>query len=136
MTAIVLTPGWVGKDPSGAEQWSQHRVVATVQYICNDAERTLLTQETANVHGEATIAVHGVMASRITMLIRQTARPPAQPPSTPTAGGGLDPLLGQPSQSPTETPTQAPLFGQPSNSDPVDATFAISRLQIIGNEAV
>ncbi|MBV8345985.1 MAG: hypothetical protein JOZ49_00155 [Mycolicibacterium sp.] len=138
ITAIVLTPGWVGKDASGVEQWSQHRVVTIAQYTFNDDARTLMTQETQNIHGDKPMAVKGVIASRVTMLIRQTSRPPAQPQSTgPTPSGGLDLLLGQPSSPPPSTgPTDAPLFGQPANSDPVDATFAISKLEIIGHEAV
>lgn len=137
VTAIVLTPGWVGKDASGAEQWPQHRVLSTVQYTFNDSDGTLITQETQNVHGEATIAVKRVMASRITMLIRQTARPPAQPPSTaPTPAGGLDSILGDAAPSVAPLP-QAPIFGQsPTDTDPADATFAVSRLKIIGHEAI
>jgi hypothetical protein len=137
VTAIVLTPGWVGKDASGVEQWPQHRVLSTVQYTFNDSEGTLITQETQNVHGEATIAVKRVMASRITMLIRQTARPPAQPPSTaPTPAGGLDSILGDGAPHSPLLP-QVPIFGQsPTDTDPADATFAVSRLKIIGHEAI
>ena len=136
IAAIVLTPGWVGNDPSGAEQWSQHRVVTTVQYTFNDSDRTLITEETGNVHGEATQAVRHVMASRITMLIRQTSRPPAQPESTPAQSDGLGGFFGQ-TPAPSSTPTDVPLFAQPNaDSDPVDATFAISRLKIIGHEAI
>jgi hypothetical protein len=137
VTAIVLTPGWVGKDASGTEQWPQHRVVSTVQYTFNDSDGTLITQETQNVHGEATIAVKRVMASRMTMLIRQTARPPAQPPSTaPTPAGGLDSILGDRAPSVAPLP-QVPIFGQSAtDTDPADATFAISRLKIIGHEAI
>lgn len=137
VTAIVLTPGWVGKDASGVEQWAQHRVLSTVQYTFNDSDGTLITQETQNVHGEATVAVKRVMASRVTMLIRQTARPPAQPPSAaPTPAGGLDSILGDgaPHSGP---PPQVPIFGQSAaDTDPADATFAVSRLKIIGHEAI
>jgi hypothetical protein len=142
ITAISLTPGWVGQDASGASQWSQHRVVTTVQYMFNDTDNTLVTQDTGNVHGEAVIPIKRVLASELTMLIRQTSRPPAdpRPPTSATPGqGGLTDVFGDalpPSAAPPSS-TSDPVFGsQPSDTDPVDATFAISSLKIIGHEAV
>ncbi|ULE31181.1 hypothetical protein [Mycobacterium sp. IDR2000157661] len=133
ITAISLTPGWVGKDASGASQWEQYRVVTTVQYLFNDTDRTLVTQETKNVHGEAVQPIKRVLASKIKILIRQTSRPPAQPepgtPPTPTPGG-----VNLPAPPLTLAPLPgSPLGGQPE-SDPVDAAFAIKRLKIIGHE--
>ena len=133
ITAISLTPGWVGKDASGASQWGQYRVVTTVQYLFNDTDSTLVTQETNNVHGEAVQPIKRVLASKITILIRQTSRPPAQPEpgatSTPTPGGF---------NLPAPPLTLAPLPGSPigghPESDPVDAAFAIKSLKIIGHE--
>ncbi|MBU8833919.1 hypothetical protein [Mycolicibacterium goodii] len=132
ITAISLTPGWVGKDASGVSQWGQYRVVTTVQYLFNDTDKTLVTQETKNVHGEAVQPIKRVLASKIKILIRQTSRPPAQP---------------EPGATPTPTPggfnlpaplTLAPLPGSPlggqAESDPVDAAFAIKSLKIIGHE--
>lgn len=133
ITAISLTPGWVGKDASGASQWGQYRVVTTVQYLFNDTDSTLVTQETKNVHGEAVQPIRRVLASKITILIRQTSRPPAQPEPgttpTPTPGGF---------NLPAPPLTLAPLPGSPMGghpeSDPVDAAFAIKSLKIIGHE--
>ena len=133
ITAISLTPGWVGKDASGVSQWGQYRVVTTVQYLFNDTDRTLVTQETKNVHGEAVQPIKRVLASKITILIRQTSRPPAQPEPgatpTPTTGGF---------NLPAPPLTLAPLPGSPlgghQESDPVDAAFAIKSLKIIGHE--
>ena len=133
ITAISLTPGWVGKDASGVSQWGQYRVVTTVQYLFNDTDSTLVTQETNNVHGEAVQPIKRVLASKITILIRQTSRPPAQPEpgatSTPTPGGF---------NLPAPPLTLAPLPGSPigghPESDPVDAAFAIKSLKIIGHE--
>lgn len=140
ITAISLTPGWVGKDASGASQWSQHRVVTTVQYMFNDTDKTLMTQETGNVHGEAVIPVKRVLASRVTMLIRQTSRPPAepQPSATPAPGaGGLTEIFGHGAPTPAPAPGGVdPIFGQPVNTDPVDAKFAIGSLKIIGHEPI
>jgi len=129
ITAISLTPGWTGQDASGAAQWSQHRVVTTVQYAFNDTERTLITQDTKNVHGEAVIPVQRVLASKVRMLIRQTSRPPADAPTSAAASPDLLPGLPTP-------PTFAgdPFVAGTPNSDPVDHTFAVSSLKIIGHE--
>lgn len=130
ITAISLTPGWIGQDASGATQWSQHRVVTTVQYAFNDTERTMITQDTKNVHGEAVMPVQRVLASKVRMLIRQTSRPPVDVATSATPSPDLLPGLPTP-------PTFAgdPLFaGGTPNSDPVDHTFAVSSLKIIGHE--
>ena len=123
ITAISLTPGWVGKDASGASQWGQYRVVTTVQYLFNDTDSTLVTQETKNVHGEAVQPIKRVLASKITILIRQTSRPPAQPEpgttSTPTPGGfnlAAPPL------------TLAPLPGSPMGGHPAMVRIGRSRM--------
>ena len=132
ITAIVGEFGWVGTDASGSKPWSQYRVVTTVQYTFNDTEATLVTQDTKNVHGEATQPIKRVLASKIRMLIRETSRPPAQPeggasaaPTKPNGPLGL------------ELP-QLPgvLSGGQQNSDPVDAAFAIKSLKIIGHKPV
>jgi hypothetical protein len=150
ITAISISPGWVGKDSSGQSQWAQHRVVTRVQYVFNDTEHTLIMQNTGNVHGEAVQPVKHVLASKITMLVLQTSRPPAETTTPPTQGGGLGPgggplgggLFSSPSTSLT-TPPPMPLgpgtmmgpTGR-TTTDPVDNTFAISNLKIIGHEAI
>lgn len=142
LTAISLTPGWVGKDSSGSSQWAQHRVVTRVQYIFNDTDRTIIVQDTGNVHGEAVRPVKHVLASKITMLILQTSRPPAETTSpAPEPGGGLagGGLFGDPDTTSPSSPSLplAPLGpGGQTTTDPVDATFAISRLKVIGHEAI
>jgi hypothetical protein len=133
ITAISLTPGWVGTDGSGVSQWSQHRVVTTVQYTFNDTDRSLVTQETKNVHGEAVQPIKRVMASKIRMLIRETSRPPADPSDESAEQRPLDGLPALP-HTPPPAGYGDPLFGSSPNSDPVDATFAISNLKIIGHE--
>lgn len=150
VTAISLTPGWVGTDASGADQWMQHRVVTRVQWILiNGADRTVVTQDTKNAHGPVVQPMpsngpdQGVLASKIQMIILQTSRPPADTPTTtpgpggdPAAGGGLlDSVLGSPlGGAPTAPPSEGPSFGgTEGNSDPVDNTVAISSIQIIGH---
>ncbi|OMC13542.1 hypothetical protein A5736_23105 [Mycobacterium sp. SP-6446] len=145
ITAISITPGWVGKDSSGASQWAQHRVVTRVQYVFDDTDRTMVMQDTGNVHGEAVQPVKHVLASKVTILILQTSRPPAETTSVPTPGLGAPGggLFGEPNATPDSPPSTPPLSpapmmspgGQPT-TDPVDSTFAISRLKIIGHEAV
>jgi len=141
ITAISISPGWVGKDSSGTSQWAQHRVVTRVQYVFNDTDRTMVVQDTGNVHGEAVQPVKRVLASKITVLVLQTSRPPAEttsPAPTPglgPAGGGL---FGEPSTNSTSPPAPGPVLGLggQATTDPVDSTFAISNLKIIGHEAI
>ena len=56
ITAVSITPGWVGADASGADQWHQHRVLTRVQWSFNDTPPTVVPQQTASVHGEALYA--------------------------------------------------------------------------------
>jgi hypothetical protein len=151
VTAIELTPGWVGTDASGADQWMAHRVVTRVQWILiNGADRTVVTQDTHNAHGPVTQAMpsngpdQGVLASQIQMVILQTSRPPADSPAPggatpgadPSTGSGLLPsVLGAPIGGDTSTaPIQDPTFGtSESRSDPVDNTVAISSIRIYGH---
>lgn len=144
ITAISITPGWAGQDASGVSQWSQHRVVTLVQYMFDNDPTSLVTQDTKNVHGEAVQPIKHQLASKIQVLIRQTSRPPTQPPQQEATqapgGGGLTLIFGDnaPSSPTAPSVTPDPLTGQvtETNSDPVDASFAISNLKIIGHEAV
>jgi hypothetical protein len=143
LTAVSVTPGWVAKTPEGKDEWLAHRVVTRLQYNFNDDERTILTQDTANTHGPVTTPLaHRVLASRVTVIILQTSRPPASPPQRvdPTAttppgfidsvlGNANGPLLGDPGQ----TSASAPEPGQDS-SDPVDATFAVAAMKFLGHQ--
>lgn len=144
LTAFSLTPGWVGQDASGVSQWSQHRVVTIVQWTFpDDPSIPPLMQNTQNVHGEAVQPIKRVLASRIQMLIRYTSRPPADPvatPPTPAGGGGLTSVFGDSAPTVAAPPPvlldPVPGASGGDGSDPVDATFAISALKIIGHEAV
>ena len=143
ITAVSITPGWVGADPSGADQWHQHRVLTRVQWSFNDSPPTVVPQDTGSVHGEATkpMPAHGVLASRIIVLVQETARAPADaPPTTSPVPGGSGPLgdvLG-PSipAEPAPTGTTAVLPGlpaDPSHTDPADNTFAVSSIKVFGH---
>lgn len=143
ISAISITPGWVGKDASGVSQWSQYRVVTLVQYMFDSDPTSLVIQDTKNVHGEAVQPIKHQLASKIQILIRQTSRPPAEPvqPSVTSApgAGAVTPIFGDVMPSVANAPSPMdPLTGQiaGSNTDPVDASFAISNLKILGHEAV
>jgi hypothetical protein len=140
--AVSVTPGWVAKTPGGKDEWLQHRVVSRLQYMFNDTDRTIVTQDTANTHGPVTTALpKKVMASAVTVVILQTARPPTSP--LPTAGpdalglpGFGDSLLG-PDGTPLSsdaTATTEPQTVDEQDNDPVDATFAMSELKFLGHE--
>jgi hypothetical protein len=144
ITAVSITPGWVGTDPSGADQWQQHRILTRVQWSFNDTPPTVVPQDTGTVHGDAVKPMpdHGVLASRVIMLVQETGRAPADTAPTPSAGpapGGLfDGVLGPPplpAEPPPASTTRA-LPGLPddqSRTDPADNTFAVSSIKIFGH---
>ncbi|OBB05362.1 hypothetical protein A5731_18495 [Mycolicibacterium conceptionense] len=151
VTAIRITPGWVGTDASGADQWLQHRVVSRVSWILTDHgnKPTVVPQRTGNVHGEAPQPMpgQGVLASTITMIVQETSRPPAdappadQGPAAPGPGGLLDDVLGAPLGTPPEssTATLPSLPGMPGGqveTDPVDNTFAVSSITVEGHQPI
>lgn len=144
ITAVSITPGWVGADASGADQWQEHRVVTRVQWSFNDSPPTVVPQDTGSVHGEVAKPMpgHGVLASRVIMLVQETARAPADTTPTtspaPAQGGLFGDVLGPPipPAEPAPTSTSAVLPGLPadqSRTDPADNTFAVSSIKIFGH---
>ena len=144
VTALSITPGWVGTDATGTDQWLAHRVVTRVQWVFDGDPSTVMTQNTGTIRGEAVQPVpgRGVLASKITMIVLQTSRPPADvtPTPTPGAGGGLldDALpmpggLPAPASQPTETFSLPGLPAMNSQADPVDNTFAVSAIKVLGH---
>lgn len=142
ITAVSLTPGWVGTDSSGVDQWHQHRVATRVQWSFNDSPPTAISHDTGSVHGEATKALpeRGVLASRVILLIQETSRAPADaaPTTSPAPGSGglfgdvLGPAATEP--PPTGSPAVLPgLTGEPARTDPADNSFAISSIKIFGH---
>ena len=141
LTAVSVTPGWVAKTTGGKEEWLQHRVVTRLQYIFNDTDRTIVTQDTGNTHGPVVLPLKKILASRVTVIVLQTSRPPAGPipsagPTAAPSGGFLDSVLGAggaPLPPDATATTDPPPLGE-QGSDPVDATFAVSALKFLGHQ--
>ena len=143
ISAVSVTPGWIPKTAGGRDEWLQHRVVTRLQYVFNDADHTVFVQQTGNVHGPVmTPLPHKVLASRVTVVVLQTSRPPASPLPA-SSGTGLDatqPGFGDsvlgPGQSPL--PADGSYTSDPAvidgMTDPVDATFAVSELKFFGHQ--
>jgi hypothetical protein len=145
ITAVSIVPGAVNKTEASPDQpdpWLQHRVVTRVQWQFNDTDRTVKNQNTGNVRGEAVESIRpGVLASKITLIIQETSRPPAiaptNSPAAPPPGSGpsiLGDILGG---NQGAAPTPVPVFpGGSTPRDPADGTFAVSSIKIIGHKAV
>jgi len=145
ITAVSIVPGAVNKtevSPDQPDPWLQHRVVTRVQWQFNDTERTVKNQNTGNVRGEAVESIRpGVLASKITLIIQETSRPPAIAPTDspaappPSAGPSiLGDILGG---NQGDAPPPVPVFpGGSTPRDPADGTFAVSSIKIIGHKAV
>jgi hypothetical protein len=143
ITAVSLVPGAIIKTDTSPDQpdpWLQHRVVTRVQWQFNDTDRTVKNQSTGNVRGEAVEPIRpGVLASKITVIVQETSRPPAIAPTStagapPPAGPSiLGDILGGNQGSAPPTPV---LPGAEPSRDPADGTFAVSSIKIIGHKAV
>lgn len=149
ITAVSIVPGAVNKvDNGGGDQtdpWLQHRVVTRVQWQFNDTDRTVKSQNTGNVRGEAVEPIRpGVLASKITVIIQETSRPPVIAPSGTTPAPGPTPpgagpsilgsILGDQGGSTQTPPPVGP--DDTASPDPADGTFAVSSIKIIGHKAV
>jgi hypothetical protein len=144
LSAVSITPGWVAKTPGGKEEWLAHRVVTRLQYMFDDDERTIFTQDTGNTHGPVTTPLpKKVLASRVTVIVLQTSRPSPSPAPTadsaaPAQPGFVDSVLGQgngpiPAEATqTSQPDPDPMGQDPS--DPVDSTFAVSAMKFFGHQ--
>jgi hypothetical protein len=129
LTVVSVTPGWVAKTAGGQDEWLQHRVVSRLQYIFNDDDHTIVTQDTGNAHGPVTLPLpRPVLASQVTVIVLQTTRPPASP--LPSADLTTADTSGFP--DPGSVQTDLPTPGAQTD-DPVDATFAMSALQFFGH---
>jgi hypothetical protein len=153
ITAVSIVPGAVtAADPASSaapDPWMAHRVVTRLQWIFNDTDRTVKAQNTGNVRGESVVALQPpVLASKITVIVQETSRPPAMAPASSTApspqpgsgGSILGDILGADNQSPNPLPPNTSgadlsLSGRSSDDDASDGTFAVSAIKIIGHKA-
>jgi hypothetical protein len=145
ITAVSIVPGAVNKtdtNPDQPDPWLQHRVVTRVQWQFNDTDRTVKNQNTGNVRGEAVESIRpGVVASKITVIVQETSRPPAiapTGPANPPPGSGPS-IVGDILGGNQNTAPQAPVSVMPGTDDsrdPADGTFAVSSIKIIGHKAV
>lgn len=142
ITGVSIIPGDIGpkgRRPTDPDPWLAHRVVTLLQYHFANPGNLFLDQNTFNTRGEVPMAVPHVLASTVTIIIRQTSRPPTDPTPTPTgdqpnlAGG----ILGGPPPGARPAPgDQQPQHDEGNQSDPSDGTFAISSIKIIGHKAL
>ncbi|WP_428339057.1 hypothetical protein [Mycobacterium sp.] len=135
VTSVSVTPGSVPATAGSHDGWLAHRVVSRLQYnFYNGNELAdILTQDTGNVHGPASAGLRRpVLASRVVVIVLQTARPPVSPlPGTNTAAGPPQPGLVDP--EPDTSDATVPTL--PSTAtDPVDAAFAVSGMQFFGHQ--
>lgn len=144
ITAVSIVPGAINKtdaNPDQPDPWLQHRVVTRVQWQFNDTDRTVKNQDTGNVRGEAVEPIRpGVLASKITVIVQETSRPPAiassSTASAPPPGAGPS-ILGDILGGNQGTAAPAPVLpGAEPSRDPADGTFAVSSIKIIGHKAV
>ena len=153
VTAISITPGWIGADNNGIDQWLAHRIITRVQWILiNGEDRTPVLQDTNNIHGDALQPMpsrgndQGVLASRIEMIVLQTSRPPLDVPNptgtgtAPPGGGMIDSVLGAPlgpaapqNDGSPEAFDNTLLPPNGDDTDPVDNTFAVSAIKVLGH---
>lgn len=143
VSAVSITPGWVARTSGGVDEWLQHRVVSRLQYVFDDTDRTIFTQDTGDVHGPVTTALPTrVLASKVTVIVLQTARPTTTTPVE-TRGADVQPGFGDsvlgpfgapppPDGTAITDPTPA-VDGGDGGDDPVDATFAVSALSFFGH---
>jgi hypothetical protein len=146
VNSLMVVPGWVAKTTGGVDEWLQHRVVRTVQFNFfngNQLAGDPVFLDTHDVHGPVTATLPAtVLASRVDVLVLHTERPPTgptAPPSSNAPGDGdpavpgrtADTVLGRPPAQPGADASAEP----PPDADAaaVDATFAMSELQIFGH---
>ncbi|ORW31098.1 hypothetical protein AWC17_26010, partial [Mycobacterium nebraskense] len=87
ITSVSIIPGAIGpkgRRPTDPDPWLAHHVVTLLQYHFTNPGNLFLDQNTYNTRGEVPMPVPHVLASTITIIIRQTSRPPTDPTPTPT----------------------------------------------------
>lgn len=138
LTGVSIIPGAIGaagRRPADPDPWLAHQVPTLLQWHFSDPANLFLDQNTYNRRGVVPMAVPRVLASKITIIIRQTSRPPTDP--TPTNDPGANGVPGLPPPSIPSPALPGGLGGQqPMPTDPSDGTFAVTSIKVFGHKAV
>lgn len=118
ITGLSIVPGWNRVNPDGSDEWLKHMTAAVVEYQFNDPSETRLTQVTNGVRDEvATLVQPSVLASAMTITVREFGTPTGQVADTTTIPGKGGIIVSD----------------RPKTGDLKD--FAISSISIIGHHA-
>ena len=146
VTALSITPGWVGADATGTDQWLQHRVdhPRAVEPVQRQRRRPPWWHRTppmcaAKPSSPCPTAV--CWPRKITMIVQQTSRAPADTAPTTTAPRprpaarrrSRRPLAPAHPHTRPGLPPIPGLPGQQAQTDPADNTFAVSSIKVIGH---
>lgn len=131
---IDITAGWVPKVPGAKDEWSEHRVPTLVRCVFTDPNGdpqrppTVWDIDTHNQRGPVPYrGAQPVLTSEFFCLIRKTSRPPKEAGPQPSSTLAPEESAVPSADEPTETPPP-----DSTTPDPVDATFAMSLVQLKG----
>lgn len=132
VTGIKYWAGFNGVDTDGGDAWFRNRLLMLVQFVFNNPDKTLVESTPRGERHEIVIPVEHVLASTITMTVRESAPPPPAPVTVPTA-----PPPGANSEDPPLPNLETLLPGATQNpdaaNDPNAADIAMWGFQVIGH---
>lgn len=133
VTGIKYWAGFNGVESDGSPAWFRNRVLMLTQFVFNNPDKTLLESSPRGERHEIVVPVEHVLASVVTMTVRESAPPPPAPISTPTAvPPGANP---DDTQLPNlETLLPVPGDNPDAANDPNGANIAVWGFQLIGHE--
>ncbi|SLE83228.1 Uncharacterised protein [Mycobacteroides abscessus subsp. massiliense] len=132
VTGIKYWAGFNGVDSDGGDAWFRNRLLMLVQFVFNNPDKTLLESSPRGERHEIVVPVEHVLASTITMTVRESAPPPPAPVTVPTAA----PPGANPEETPLpnlETLLPGPTDNPDAPNDPNAAAVAIWGFQVIGH---
>ncbi|MDM2402125.1 hypothetical protein PP613_23610 [Mycobacteroides abscessus] len=133
VTGIKYWAGFNGVEADGSPAWFHNRVLMLTQFVFNNPDKTLLESAPRGERHEIVVPVEHILASTVTMTVRESAPPPPAPVTTPTAA----PSGGSPDEAPLpnlETLFPAPGENPDAANDPNGAKIAVWGFQLIGHE--
>ncbi|GLE59005.1 hypothetical protein NJBCHELONAE_43160 [Mycobacteroides chelonae] len=132
VTGIKYWAGFNGVDTDGGDAWFRNRLLMLVQFVFNNPDKTLLESSPRGERHEIVVPVEHVLASTITMTVRESAPPPPAPVTVPTTA----PPGGNPDETPLpnlETLLPGPTDNPDAANDPNAASIAMWGFQVIGH---